>query len=744
MTSRALLSRIAAMDREELTFRTQSALRRTASRMRFAVVRPAWRRRDVIRLLNPDAGPGVRAARTAAIRGDFLETHRLLARHFETRARRWPLAAVNAASLSTAIRESFPTASIDAHERADRILDGRFQLLGFHDLRLGNPPDWHRDVVHERHAPRTFWASVPFLDASTGDHKVIWEVNRHQHFAVLGAAWWLTGRRVYRDTFVAHLRNWLDANPPCDGINWASMLELAFRSLSWMYAIELFCADADRDEHPWLVDVLVALDRQLTHVEHNLSTYFSPNTHISGEALALYAVSLGLPELRRSRARAMRGREILLREATAQVRADGGHAELSSHYHRYSTDFYLLALLVARQAGDSATAALERTVRAQANYLRTIADDQGRLPGIGDDDGGQLFRFGGSASGDASVTLSALAAALGDASLAVAPPVAEVYWILGERPAMAASTKGPAVWPSRLLDASGYFVSRRNGAHVVFDAGPHGFLNGGHSHADALSVVLSIDGIPLFVDPGTATYTVDASVRDRFRAPAMHNTVTIDGRGFAEPRGPFHWMRATDARMLVSTIGADADFAVGFHEGYGFPHARAVLAQEGSGWFVLDYLVPEHPVTADVWWHLHPSWNARVVDGGFALSHASGSVAFMATTAPTRSIESSPHSPEYGRIDPASALRATASVSGPTLLASYLPLEAGIGGSPALRVDSRDRDSGGGWTSWIVTFTSGGSVRQLVVAFPEDFRSPVHAAGWPQPCIQSLRASCVE
>ena len=40
-----------------------------------------------------------------------------------------------------------------------------------------------------------------------------------------------------------------------------------------------------------LVDLLVSLDRQLTHVQHNLSSYFSPNTHLSGEALALYAVS---------------------------------------------------------------------------------------------------------------------------------------------------------------------------------------------------------------------------------------------------------------------------------------------------------------------------------------------------------------------------------------------------------------------------------------------------------------------
>ena len=48
---------------------------------------------------------------------------------------------------------------------------------------------------------------------------------------------------------------------------------------------------------PWLVDMLIALDRQLTHVERHLSYYFSPNTHLTGEALALYVVGTALPEL---------------------------------------------------------------------------------------------------------------------------------------------------------------------------------------------------------------------------------------------------------------------------------------------------------------------------------------------------------------------------------------------------------------------------------------------------------------
>src|SRR4029079_6273418 len=123
-------------------------------------------------------------------------------------------------------------------------------------------------------------------------------------------------------------------NPPLQGINWASMLELAFRTISWTWAVEFFSEDADGDHAPWLPDLLVSLDRQLTHIAQNLSRYFSPNTHLTGEALALYAVSQAFSELRGSAARAPEGRRVLLNEISRQINADGGHAELSAHYHR--------------------------------------------------------------------------------------------------------------------------------------------------------------------------------------------------------------------------------------------------------------------------------------------------------------------------------------------------------------------------------------------------------------------------
>ena len=43
---------------------------------------------------------------------------------------------------------------------------------------------------------------------------------------------------------------------------------------------------------------------------------------------------------------------MLVEQVGKQIEADGGHAERSTHYHRYTLDFYLLALAIAQHTAD--------------------------------------------------------------------------------------------------------------------------------------------------------------------------------------------------------------------------------------------------------------------------------------------------------------------------------------------------------------------------------------------------------
>src|SRR5437879_5539237 len=60
-------------------------------------------------------------------------------------------------------------------EQANKILQHRFDLLGYEDLDCGSPIDWHLDAVHGKRAPRRLFYKIRYLDFDeVGDSKVTW------------------------------------------------------------------------------------------------------------------------------------------------------------------------------------------------------------------------------------------------------------------------------------------------------------------------------------------------------------------------------------------------------------------------------------------------------------------------------------------------------------------------------------------------------------------------------------------
>ena len=231
---------------------------------------------------------------------------------------------------------------------------------------------------------RTFPTSIP----PSGDHKIIWELNRHQHWLRLGRALWLTGDARYGD---AHHRRTAAAGSKRIRRSSASTGRACSSSASGRCRGSGDCTSCwDPIPHslipdprspipirrsPWLVDMFVALDRQLTHVEQNLSTT-SARTRTSParrwRCTSRASRCRSSPASRRWRDT---GRRILLEEIDRQMLADGGHAERSTHYHRYTLDFYLMALLTARRDGDRRRRA---PVRGRGRPARGVRSRDGR------------------------------------------------------------------------------------------------------------------------------------------------------------------------------------------------------------------------------------------------------------------------------------------------------------------------------------------------------------------------------
>jgi hypothetical protein len=509
------------------------------------------------------------------------------------------------AATTAAAREVDPAFEAWCLDRARRALEGRFDLLGHRDIAWGTPIDWHREPISGVRAPRLHWSRIRYLDpAVVGDHKLLWELNRHQVLVSFAQAACLTGDDRWADACFSWLDEWMTQNPPSIGANWASSLEVAFRAISWIWSLRLL----DRPLPPALA-LRVASHLQLAgrHLETYLSTWFSPNTHLTGEALGLLYLGTQLPQFRAAARWRDTAWDILLEQLPRHVRPDGVYFEQATWYHRYTVDFYLHAMLLAERNGVAVPAEVRQRVVLALDHLAAITRGDGTMPLIGDDDGGKLVVLDARSAQDTRAALAQGAVLFDRPDLAAiaAGASSELAWMLGAEGVSRFGRLAPALpsWTSRDFSAGGYYVLRDGwtptSSVLVLDCGPHGVLNCGHAHADALAFDLSVGGTPVFVDPGTATYTGSARQRDHFRSSAAHNTVTIDGRSSSVMAGPFQWARIARARVEAWVSQPAFDYFQGSHDGYtDLPepatHRRSVLFVRGAGiWVVRDDILSE-------------------------------------------------------------------------------------------------------------------------------------------------------
>ena len=452
---------------------------------------------------------------------------------------------------------------------ADSLLAHRFPLLGV-TIETGQEIDWRRDYLHKISTGTEYFRRVPYLDfARVGDHKVIWELNRHQHLVVLSQAYLLSGRREYLNEIFRQLAGWMEANPFLRGINWASALEVAFRALSWAWLWTLVGAEMPPDLAGRFRDTLYRHGRFL---ELNLSIYFSPNTHLLGEAVALYALGVMFDQAGWRTAGARWTEDAMDR----QVRDDGSHFEQSAYYHVYALDFFLLYRRISKPG-----AAYDSKLARMAVHLDALLGPSGVLPLIGDDDGGRLFHPYGDRT------------RFGQATLAQCAKLFPV----------------PRLDESRLFADAGTAVMMHDQSHIVIKAGPFGEGSGGHSHSDVLSLVVRIGDREILIDPGTYTYLADPAERDRFRSSAAHNTVRVGDREQAIPAGPFRWLEKPAVKIDRWESTAERDFLDATCRYGAFAHRRriAFLKREAL-LLVLDTVTGG---AGEQFWHLGNEEDAR-------------------------------------------------------------------------------------------------------------------------------------
>jgi len=504
---------------------------------------------------------------------------------------------------------------------AEALLRGHFDLLGYRHLDFGQPVDWHLDPVSGRRAPVRHWSTLDPLDGETlGDSKVTWELNRHQWMVRLGQAYRLSRDERFAQAFCAHLLGWMSGNPRGVGINWTSSLEVAFRLISWTWALHLF--QGSPSVGPELRSLVSrSLWQHAAHVERYLSHYFSPNTHLTGEALGLVYAGTLLSHLPRAKRWQTLGSRILGEQSGQQILGDGVYFEQSTCYQRYTAEIYLHFIILAELNGIPVPADVRASVARLLDALLVLLRPDGAMPSIGDADGGWLLPLDQRASSDARGVFSTAAVVFRrpDYAWAAGELAPETLWLLG--PAAVATFDGlvprpPEGGPTRALEHGGYVILRTDwradADQVILDTGPLGCPHSsGHGHADLLGVQCSFRGRPYVVDPGTFRYTTADGWRDHFRTTGAHSTVEVDGVGQAIPKGPFAWDSRPESRLVRWQTTDTLDYAEAEHSAYErLPdpvlHRRLVVLTRSGYCVVLDDLVGRTEHRLDLRFQLAP------------------------------------------------------------------------------------------------------------------------------------------
>ena len=408
---------------------------------------------------------------------------------------------------------------------ADRIISGDLNLSYFNNqIKID---DWNKDYESNYVYPIKYYGDIKYInfDDKT-DVKNVWELSRLHHLVIISKAYALSSNVIYYDYIKKQINSWVDNNPIGRSVNWTCNMEVSIRVVNLILCYTLISKFLEND-NDFKKKLKALIYYHNKHIFENLENYSEKrNNHYLSNLMGLLISSRFLENKDSKRYKRYQkfARLEMESEIDKQIYCDGVTYEISTNYQKVVFEIILISFVLGESKDNKFEDKYKHTLKKMYVFLNNIKYKDGTFPLIGDNDNGNIIVFNNYFNKNRTNLNTILGLCKTYLSNSI-PPENSLSIFL--KPKKINHLKIDE--KKNIYKDSGYYIMDNKRIKMIILCGPLSMLGqGGHSHNDQLSFILDIDELPIFIDPGTITYTGNSKLRNHSRATHSHNTVQID------------------------------------------------------------------------------------------------------------------------------------------------------------------------------------------------------------------------
>jgi Heparinase II/III N-terminus/Heparinase II/III-like protein len=216
------------------------------------------------------------------------------------------------------------------------------------------PIDWQLDFRSGyRWSEKTYFSEIRYGHDPGADVKVPWELGRLQHLPQLALAYQAAATGTegfdlaerYRNEIRNQILDFVAANPPRFGVNWACPMDVGIRVVNLLLALDLLRNAGAELDRPFLQIVQNSVREHAIHVLNHLEwAEQGRSNHYLADIVGILFAAAYLPNSQETNSWIAFATRELTSEIERQFLPDGGNFEGSTGYHRLSAELVLFGL----------------------------------------------------------------------------------------------------------------------------------------------------------------------------------------------------------------------------------------------------------------------------------------------------------------------------------------------------------------------------------------------------------------